>query len=54
MGKNDGYLAKNSTQSIVIPQVNKKHLTPHSEAFQAVIWHLLVSHPKVKKNKTKW
>ncbi len=54
VGKNDGYLAKNSTQSIVIPQVNKKNVTPHSEAFQAVIWHLLVSHPQVKKNKTKW
>tara|TARA_X000000950_G_C13626680_1_gene541681 strand:+ start:163 stop:753 length:591 start_codon:yes stop_codon:yes gene_type:complete len=54
VGKSNGYLAKNSTQSIVIPQVNKKNITPHSEAFQAVIWHLLVSHPKIKKNKTKW
>ena len=54
VGKPNGYLAKNSTQSIIIPQVNKKNVTPQSEAFQAVIWHLLVSHPKIKKNKTKW
>lgn len=54
VGKDDGYLALNSTQSIVIPTVSKKNITPHSEAFQAVIWHLLVSHPKIKKNKTKW
>ena len=54
VGKSNGYLAKHSTQSIIIPQVNNKNITPHSEAFQAVIWHLLVSHPKIKKNKTKW
>jgi D-sedoheptulose 7-phosphate isomerase len=54
VGKSDGYLALNSTQAIVIPLVNKKNITPHSEAFQAVLWHLLVSHPKIKKNKTKW
>jgi D-sedoheptulose 7-phosphate isomerase len=54
VGKNNGYLAKKSTQSIIIPHINKKNITPHSEAFQAVIWHLLVSHPKIKKNKTKW
>ena len=54
VGKDDGYLALNSTQAIVIPLVNKKNITPHSESFQAVLWHLLVSHPKIKKNKTKW
>ena len=54
IGKSDGYLAKNSNQSLIIPMVNKKHITPHTEAFQAVIWHLLVTHPKIKKNKTKW
>ena len=54
IGRSDGYLAKNSDQSLIIPLVNKKHITPHTEAFQAVIWHLLVTHPQVKKNKTKW
>jgi D-sedoheptulose 7-phosphate isomerase len=54
VGKADGYLAKNSNQSIIIPQINNKNVTPQSEAFQAVIWHLLVSHPQIKKNSTKW
>ena len=54
IGRSDGYLAKNSDQSLIIPLVNKKHITPHTEAFQAVIWHLLVTHPQIKKNKTKW
>ncbi len=42
------------TRCLRIPVKNMKHLTPHSEAFQAVIWHLLVSHPDIKKYKTKW
>lgn len=54
LGKKDGYLAKNSTVSLIIPEINKKNITPHSESFQSIIWHLIVSHPKVKKNQTKW
>ena len=54
VGRNDGYLANNSDQSLIIPMINKDNTTPQSEAFQAVIWHLLVSHPKIKENNTKW
>jgi D-sedoheptulose 7-phosphate isomerase len=54
VGKSDGFAAKNSDISLIIPQVNKKMITPYSEQMQAVIWHLLVSHPKLKINKTKW
>jgi D-sedoheptulose 7-phosphate isomerase len=39
---------------VIVPVVNPSHVTPHSEAFQAVIWHLLVSHPKLKVAQTKW
>ena len=43
------------TQELVrIPTVNPQHITPHAEAFQAVIWHLLVSHPALKATQTKW
>ena len=44
----------NADVCLVIPQVNLSNITPHSEAFQAIIWHLLVSHPKLKVNSTKW
>ena len=50
----DGYARKVSKKVIVIPEVNKKFVTPYSEAFQAVIWHCLVSHPLLQINKTKW
>ena len=54
IGRNDGYAAKVTDECVVIPTVNKKTITPHTEAFQAVIWHLIVSHPKLKFNETKW
>jgi len=54
VGRDGGYAAREATASVIIPTVNADHVTPHSEAFQAVIWHLLVSHPKLKANKTKW
>lgn len=54
VGKNNGYAAKNSDVACVIPTVNKSNITPHTEAFQGVVWHALVSHPELKKNKTKW
>jgi len=54
VGKDGGYTLKNSDCCVVIPTVNKSNITPHSEAFQAVIWHLIVSHPDLKVNETKW
>lgn len=54
VGRDGGYTAKEATACVIVPTVNPDHVTPHSEAFQAVIWHLFVSHPKLKVNKTKW
>jgi D-sedoheptulose 7-phosphate isomerase len=54
VGKDGGYTAEVSNTVIIIPTVNPETITPHTEAFQAVIWHLLVSHPKLKQNQTKW
>jgi D-sedoheptulose 7-phosphate isomerase len=54
VGRDGGYTAQVADACVVIPTVNQDTITPHSEAFQAVIWHLLVSHPKLKANITKW
>ena len=54
VGRDGGYTAREATVCVIVPTVNAEHVTPHSEAFQAVIWHLLVSHPKLKMGKTKW
>ena len=54
VGKDGGYTAKIANESIVIPVVNNDTITPHTEAFQAVIWHLIVSHPAVKSFEMKW
>jgi len=54
VGRDGGYTAKEATVCVIIPTVNAEHVTPHSEAFQAVVWHLFVSHPKLKVNRTKW
>jgi D-sedoheptulose 7-phosphate isomerase len=54
VGRDGGYTAKNSDACIIVPTVNDATVTPHSESFQAVIWHLLVSHPALKSNPTKW
>lgn len=54
VGKNDGYSYKNSDVCVFIPVFDKKKVTPVSEAYQAVVWHLIVSHPILQKNKTKW
>ncbi len=54
VGRDGGYTAKVADQCCIIPTVNPENVTPHSEAFQAVIWHLLVSHPKLKAQQTKW
>ena len=52
VSRDGGYTAKISDCCLIIPTVNKNSVTPHAEAFQAVIWHLLVSHLKIKKYKT--
>jgi len=54
VGRDGGYAATVCDASVVIPVVNPAHVTPHSEAFQAVVWHLLVSHPALKLAETKW
>ena len=54
VGKNGGYTKKLADACLCIPVQNTRNLTPHSEAFQAIIWHLIISHPKIKKFKTKW
>jgi D-sedoheptulose 7-phosphate isomerase len=54
VGRDGGYTAKVADACVIVPTVNPETITPHSEAFQAVIWHLLVSHPVLKANQTKW
>jgi D-sedoheptulose 7-phosphate isomerase len=54
IGRDGGYTAREATACVIVPTVNPTHVTPHSEAFQGVIWHLLVSHPKLKVAQTKW
>jgi D-sedoheptulose 7-phosphate isomerase len=54
VGRDGGYTAKVAAACAIVPTVNSEHITPHSEAFQAVIWHLLVSHPRLKARPTKW
>ena len=54
VGRDGGCTAQVADACIIIPTVNPAHVTPHTEAFQAVIWHLLVSHPRLKAAETKW
>jgi D-sedoheptulose 7-phosphate isomerase len=54
VGRSEGYTATHGDVVVVIPSVNPAHVTPLSEAFQAVIWHGLVSHPLLQSYKTKW
>jgi D-sedoheptulose 7-phosphate isomerase len=54
VGRDGGYTAKVADACVVVPTVNPAHTTPHTEAFQAIIWHLLVSHPALKMHETKW
>ena len=54
VGRDGGYTAQNANVCLVVPTVNPSTVTPHSESFQTVIWHLMVSHPKLKSNPTKW
>jgi dTDP-glucose pyrophosphorylase len=54
VGRDGGYTAQAADACVIVPTVNAVHTTPHAEAFQAVVWHLLVSHPRVKLSETKW
>jgi len=54
VGRDGGYTARVADVAIVIPTINPANVTPHSEAFQAVVWHLWVSHPRLKLAETKW
>jgi D-sedoheptulose 7-phosphate isomerase len=54
VGRDGGYTAKEASACVIVPTVNPEHVTPISEAFQGVVWHLIVTHPKLKVGKTKW
>jgi D-sedoheptulose 7-phosphate isomerase len=54
VGRDGGYTARIAHACVIVPTVNPASVTPHAEAFQAVVWHLLVSHPKLQKNAMKW
>jgi D-sedoheptulose 7-phosphate isomerase len=54
VGRDGGYTKKSGDVVVVIPIVEQSRVTPHTEAFQAVIWHCLVSHPKLQSRATKW
>jgi D-sedoheptulose 7-phosphate isomerase len=54
VGRDGGFTARAADACVIVPTVNEETVTPHSEAFQALIFHLLVSHPLLKENQTKW
>jgi D-sedoheptulose 7-phosphate isomerase len=54
VGRDGGFTASVADACVIIPTVNPDTVTPHAEAFQAVVWHLLVSHPRLKTAATKW
>jgi D-sedoheptulose 7-phosphate isomerase len=54
VGRDGGHTARKADVCVIIPTVNPANVTPHTEAFQAVVWHLLVSHPTLKRAPTKW
>jgi len=54
VGRDGGYTGQVGDTVVIVPTVNSENITPHSEAFQGVIWHLLVSHPALKAQQTKW
>lgn len=54
VGRDGGYTARVADACVIVPTVNAETVTPHAEAFQAVVWHLLVSHPRLKSAATKW
>ncbi len=54
VGRDGGFTATVADVCVIVPTVNSENITPHAEAFQAVVWHLLVSHPGLKASETKW
>jgi D-sedoheptulose 7-phosphate isomerase len=54
VGKDGGYTAQVADACVVIPTASPDRITPHTEGLCAVVWHLLVSHPALKRNPTKW
>ena len=54
VGRDGGYTAKEADVVVIVPTVNPANVTPHTESFQALVWHLLVSHPRVQANAMKW
>lgn len=54
VGRDGGYTARAADACVLVPVVNTETITPHTESFQAVIWHLLISHPLLKAQRTKW
>jgi len=54
VGRDGGYTAQVADVCVVVPTINPLHVTPHAESFQAIIWHLMVSHPNLKVAETKW
>jgi D-sedoheptulose 7-phosphate isomerase len=54
VGRDGGFTAQVADACVIVPVVNSSNITPHTESFQALIWHLLVSHPKLKAAETKW
>jgi D-sedoheptulose 7-phosphate isomerase len=54
VGRDGGYAAKVANAVVIVPTVDAKLVTPHAEAFQAVVWHCLVSHPDLQTSRTKW
>ena len=54
VGRDGGFTAKMADACVIVPTVNPAHVTPHAEAFQAVVWHLFVTHPAIKVAATKW
>ena len=54
VGRDGGFTAQVADACVIVPTVNPAHTTPHAEAFQAVVWHLMVTHPALKQAETKW
>jgi len=54
VSRDGGYTAQVADACVIVPTVNPETVTPHAEAFQAIVWHLLVSHPALKAAPTKW
>jgi D-sedoheptulose 7-phosphate isomerase len=54
VGRDGGYTAKISNACVVVPPLDEENITPHTESFQALIWHLLVAHPELQKYEMKW